>query len=316
MSIPLNEIQFYKNFDELARDVLDMAKEFMPDRLIYLTTFTETQQIILKLSETNTSIYISEGMIIERNDTVCNRIDFEKSIPLIFEDMSRETNLDNLRKALIAANINSYLGIPIILSNGKEFGTLCAVHTDASDFNKKGIQMLQRIAKLFSHYLELERIAYRDSLTGLYNRQFLYKYFEEIPATTGGTLFFLDLDGFKKINDILGHDAGDLVLREVALRLENLVQQQNGFAVRLGGDEFIINISDLSSKEEISQLAQTILSRLSSWDTQLEELQLSASIGIVTYSANENNNLKVLLKNADNALYRAKASGKNAYQFF
>ncbi|GFZ80211.1 hypothetical protein GCM10008018_27280 [Paenibacillus marchantiophytorum] len=315
MPIPLNEIQFYKNFDELAKDVLDMAKEFMPDRLIYLTTFTETQQIILKLSETNTSIQISEGMIIERNDTVCNRIDFEKSLPLIFEDMSRETNLDDLRKALIAANINSYLGIPIILSSGKEFGTLCAVHTNASVFNVKGIQMLQRIAKLFSHYLELERIAYRDSLTGLYNRQFLYKYFEEIPAT-GGTLFFLDLDGFKKINDILGHDAGDLVLREVALRLENLVQQYHGFAVRLGGDEFILNIIDISSKEETSKLAQSVLSRLSSWDTQLEELQLSASIGIVTYAANENNNLKVLLKNADNALYRAKASGKNAYQFF
>ncbi|WP_338113349.1 diguanylate cyclase domain-containing protein [Paenibacillus allorhizoplanae] len=313
--IPLNELQFYKNFDELAKDILEMAKETMPDRLIYLTSLTKKQQIILKLSESNEKIAINEGMVIKINETVCNRIDFENNAPLVFEDMSREANLDDLRQALVAANINSYLGIPIILSNGDTFGTLCAVHTNAKKINKKSITMLQRIAKLFSYYLDLERLAYRDSLTGLYNRQFLYKYFEE-SSTTGGALLFLDLDGFKKINDLYGHETGDLVLREVALRLENFVQLHQGFAVRLGGDEFVINLVDLTSRVEISKLADLLLSRLSTWDTQLEAFNLSVSIGIVLYPAGENNLLKVLLKNADNALYRAKANGKNGYQFF
>ncbi|OAS15798.1 diguanylate cyclase [Paenibacillus oryzisoli] len=315
MQILLNEVQYYKNFDELARDVLEMAKESMPDRLIYLTSLTKQQQIILKLSESHPDIRIHEGMEIEVNETVCNRIDFVNNTPLVLEDMSLETNLDNLRAALVAANINSYLGIPIILSNGDTFGTLCAVHTDAMIINKKCVTMLQRIAKLFSYYLDLERLAYRDSLTGLYNRQFLYKYFEEI-STTGGALLFLDLDGFKKINDLYGHDTGDLVLREVALRLESFVQTHHGFAVRLGGDEFIVNLVDISNREDIRALADMLLSRLSSWDTQLEAFNLSVSIGIVLYPPEENNNLKVLLKNADNALYRAKANGKNSYQFF
>lgn len=315
MLISLSELQFYKNFDELAMDVLDMAKEFMPERLIYLTTFTEKQQIILKLSEKNASIQINEGMVIEINETVCNRIDFDTNTPLMFEDMSKETCLDDLREALVGANINSYLGVPIILSNGKAFGTLCAVHTDASEFTAKSVKMLQRIANLFANYLNLERLAYRDSLTGLYNRQFLYKYFEEV-STTGGTLFFLDLDGFKKINDLYGHETGDLVLREVALRLDHFIQQHKGFAVRLGGDEFIVNLVDVSSKEEISKLADYVLSRLSTWDTQLEAFNLSVSMGIVLYPPNENNTLKLLLKNADNSLYRAKANGKNNYQYF
>lgn len=315
MPLQLNELQFYKNFDELARDVLEMAKESMPDRLVYLTSLNKQQQIILKLSESHADIGIHEGMVIEANETVCNRIDFVNNTPLVLEDMSIETNLDNLRAALVAANINSYLGIPIVLSNGDTFGTLCAVHTDAMVINKKCITMLQRIAKLFSYYLELERLAYRDSLTGLYNRQFLYKYFEEM-STTGGALLFLDLDGFKKINDLYGHDTGDLVLREVALRLESFVQPQQGFAVRLGGDEFVVNLVGVSSREEISALADVLLSRLSSWDTQLEAFNLSVSIGIVLYPADETNLLKVLLKNADNALYRAKANGKNGYQFF
>ena len=149
----------------------------------------------------------------------------------------------------------------------------------------------------------------------MYNRQFLYKYFEEV-STTGGALFFLDLDGFKKINDLYGHETGDLVLREVALRLDHFIQQHKGFAVRLGGDEFIVNLVDVSSKEEISKLADYVLSRLSAWDTQLEAFNLSVSIGIVLYPPNENNTLKLLLKNADNALYRAKANGKNNYQYF
>ncbi|CAN7662990.1 diguanylate cyclase domain-containing protein [Paenibacillus sp. LjRoot56] len=314
MLIALNELQFYKNFDELARDILEMAKETMPDRLIYLTSFTKKEQTIVKLSETNDNICIHEGMVIEIKETVCNRIDFKNNTPLVFEDMSREANLDDLRQALVAANINSYLGIPIILSNGDTFGTLCAVHTHAKKISKKSITMLQRIAKLFSYYLDLERLAYRDSLTGLYNRQFLYKYFDE-SSTTGGALLFLDLDGFKKVNDLYGHETGDLVLREVALRLENFVQQHHGFAVRLGGDEFIINLVALTNREEISKLADFLLSRLSTWDTQLEAFNLSVSIGIVLYPSNEDNLLKILLKNADNALYRAKANGKNGYQF-
>jgi diguanylate cyclase (GGDEF)-like protein len=73
---------------------------------------------------------------------------------------------------------------------------------------------------------------------------------------------------------------------------------------------------DLTSREEISKRADYLLTRLSTWDTQLEAFNLSVSIGIVLYPPDENNLLKTLLKNADNALYRAKANGKNGYQFF
>lgn len=314
MRIQLNEWQLYKNFDELSNDILDMAKEFLPDRLIYLTSFTEQEQIILKLSATDTAIQLQEGMTVPLHETVCNRIDFSRNVPLIYEDMRKEAKLDDLRLTLIKANINAYLGIPILLANGEAFGTLCAAHSEASEFSAKSIEMLQRIAKLFSYYLDLERMAFRDALTGLYNRQFLFRDFEA-GSTAGGALFFLDLDGFKQINDKLGHDAGDAVLREVADRLETFVQQQGGIAVRLGGDEFIVNMMDLTDEEEIRKLAEQLLDRLSTWDAQLAALRLSVSIGIVLYNANGVHKLDSLLKQADNALYRAKAIGKNTYQF-
>jgi diguanylate cyclase (GGDEF)-like protein len=317
MGIPINEIQLYKNFNELAIDILELAKEVMPDRLLFLSTLTNEQQIILKLSEQNSNIQIGEGMTLPINETVCHRIDFNKGIPLIFEDIRKEPCLNDIREALVEANINSYLGVPILLKNGDTFGTLCAVHEAATEFPQKSIRMIERIAKMFAYYLELERMAFRDYLTGIYNRHFLYNYFHEY-SRKGGALFFLDLDGFKKINDLHGHEAGDIILKEVALRIETIMKDKdiNGFATRLGGDEFIINIIDELSGEELCKIAEQFLSRLSTWDIQLKEFQLSASIGIVPYLAGEENNLDVLIKNVDNALYRAKAKGKNTFQFF
>jgi diguanylate cyclase (GGDEF)-like protein len=310
-----NELHMYKDFDELAKDILEMAKEFMPEQLVYLTTFTNEHQVILKLSEEYPAIQLHEGMVIQLGGTVCNRIDFENNKPLIYENMNQEASLDDIRKTLVEANINSYLGIPVILASGKPFGTICAVHQEPKIFNVNSIRMLQRIAKMFSFYLDLERMAYRDSLTGLYNRQFLYEHFESVnPAE--GALFFLDLDGFKKINDIHGHDTGDFILKEVARKLESTTKHLKGFAVRLGGDEFIVHLEGGLTIEEYSKLAENILIQLSTWDTHLEEFHLSVSIGIATYQDGKNNQLPTLLKNADDALYKMKAKGKNGYHFF
>lgn len=313
MVIPLHEIQMYRNFNELASDVLDLAKEILPDKLIYLSSFTDNQQVILKVSDADTDILVTEGRAINLDQSVCNRIDFEKNQPLVFEDVSKEASLDDLRKIYGKVNINAYVGIPISLTNGEKFGTLCAVHHKASHFDMKSISMLQKIAKMFSYYLALEKIAYRDSLTGLYNRQYLFNFFEDF-AKSGGVLFFLDLDGFKKINDANGHDTGDQVLKEVASRIEQFIKEQaDVFAVRLGGDEFIINFPQMSSREEVEKQADCLLNYLNTWNTPY---QLSASIGIVSYPASETASLETILKNADNALYRAKAAGKNTFEIF
>ncbi|WP_142829079.1 sensor domain-containing diguanylate cyclase [Planococcus soli] len=313
MATAFQELQMYKNFDELSSDVLDLAKEILPDQLLYLTSFSDTQQMILKLSNDDTNIVITEGLVINLNETVCNRIDFDNKQPLIYEDTRKESSLDSLRDALEEANIRSYLGIPISLMNGERFGTLCAVHDEESQFDKKSVELLQRIVRMFSYYLYLERFAYRDSLTELYNRRYLTKFFED-DAKAGGVLFFLDLDGFKKVNDLYGHDTGDLVLKEVASRLQLFAaEHQDAFVVRLGGDEFIVHFSNVSSREEMSKQAADVLHNLNDWD---EEYHLSASMGIVTYPVDHTDDLKILLKNADQALYDAKISGKNRYKFF
>lgn len=303
--------QMYKNFDELSRDVLDLAKEILPDQLIYLTSFTDTQQIILKLSDLDTNILLTEGMAINLEETVCDRIDFGKKQPLIYENI-KEACPGDLKKILEEANIKSYLGIPISRVNGERFGTLCAVHHKESQFDKKSIQLLQRIVRMFSYYLDLERFAFRDSLTELYNRHYLSKFFET-DSHNGGALLFLDLDGFKKVNDVHGHDTGDLVLKDVAARLQGIVKEYNDALVaRLGGDEFVVYFSGTVEQEEMNKRAERILETLSAWEA---DYLLSASIGIASFPAESDTGLTTLLKKADHALYSAKTAGKNTYKF-
>lgn len=308
-----NEYQLYKDFKEAANDILIMANRCMVNNMVYLTKISETKQTILEILDTTTGCLITKGMEIPLESTLCNRIDFTDGAPLIYDDLSMAQGLDNLRKQLVEANVNSYLGVPIILSDGKIFGTLCSVNSVPTKIREEDAMLFQKISKLFTYFLELERLAYRDGLTGLFNRQFLYNYFAQ-NSNQRGTLMFLDLDGFKAVNDTHGHDVGDLVLKETAHRLEAFVDKHHGFAVRLGGDEFIIYLIGMTDKQEIIDSANEILRCMSSWDTLLTESHLSVSIGIASYS-NESESINLLMKNADNALYRAKASGKNKYQF-
>jgi len=269
----------------------------------------------LKVSPNEDNIYINEGEQLPLTSTVCNKIDFTNGVPLVFENISEETCLDDIKDTLIKVNVNAYLGIPVILNGGETFGTLCAVHEKATKFKENSIKLIEKIAKMFSYYLELERMAYRDQLTGCYNRHFLEKYYTSFIADKGSILF-LDLDGFKEINDNLGHETGDLVLKEVSQRIERVIEQKNlnGAIFRLGGDEFIIHLVGIYNEQVLSDIAEYLVQKLSSWDFQ--ELHLTVSIGIVTYTNEKILTLNELLKKADNALYRAKASGKNTYKFF
>lgn len=313
MELNLEEIKLYENFDDLADDVLALAKEILPDKLIYINYLTDTKQITLKLSEKDSEIALEEGAEVKLEEGLCDSVDFKNNRPLVYEDISQEMSLDHLRDSFITANINAYLGIPLKLHNGERFGTLCSADTKATHFDEKTVDLMQKIAKMFSYYLELERLAFRDTLSNLYNRQFLYKYFGNIPQEEG-VLCLFDLDGFKKVNDIHGHDRGDEVLIEMGEKLARFSQMHpKALAARLGGDEFVLHFPEFMDAKALDRLAQKMLQDLESWNTDLRDTPLSSSIGVVRYSAEKALPLKQLLKEADAALYKAKHKGKNTY---
>jgi diguanylate cyclase (GGDEF)-like protein/PAS domain S-box-containing protein len=166
----------------------------------------------------------------------------------------------------------------------------------------------------------IEYLAYHDKLTGIPNRAHFQRAFEHTIATSQGqrlncALMVVDLDRFKNINDIIGHEAGDQLLKQVAARLRSCLRDGDVLA-RLGGDEFVILMQDASSPDAVSAVANKILeatSRPLVIDEQ--EFLVTASIGIST-SPHDGADLQTLLRNSDVAMYRAKESGKNGFQYF
>jgi diguanylate cyclase (GGDEF)-like protein len=236
--------------------------------------------------------------------------------PLLIEDTKNDP-VSSSMPLTEKANIGSYLGVPLFYQSGEVFGTLCALDSKPSKYNPETLKALENLSQLFTYVLDLEDKATRDQLTGLYNRHFLYQLFDEkisLDAAAKGTLMFLDLDGFKEVNDKYGHELGDIVLKEVAHRIQKCLPE-NGFGVRLGGDEFVLLLPQISDKNEIEQKAREILDIMSSWHIYEQHLSLSTSIGITLYP-DDDKKIRTLLKYADTAMYQAKEHGKNTYRFF
>ena len=166
----------------------------------------------------------------------------------------------------------------------------------------------------------VQRLAYLDDLTGLPNRAAFIDHIGEAVERARGlgsrfALLFLDLDGFKEINDSLGHDAGDHLLRQVSQRIRACLRQADRLA-RFGGDEFLVLIDPVRRRRDVEVVTRKIL-RAVATPLQLDGLMatVSASIGIAMFPEDGEDPSR-LLKNADAAMYQAKQSGRNALRFY
>ena len=126
-------------------------------------------------------------------------------------------------------------------------------------------------------------------------------------------VMFLDLDGFKQINDTLGHDGGDMLLRLVADRLVATVRQEDTVA-RLGGDEFVIALHEAIDVGQVARLVSKVIAAVSKpYEIQGTDVQMTVSVGVSVYPMH-GQDVKTLMKSADLALYEAKKAGKNDYR--
>jgi diguanylate cyclase (GGDEF)-like protein len=171
---------------------------------------------------------------------------------------------------------------------------------------------------------QLKFLATRDSLTGLYNRAYLSERMRDLfePAAADGSgrmasvaVLFVDLDGFKKVNDTAGHEAGDTLLCCVAERLSACVRRNDTLA-RVGGDEFVIVVGAYENTGHLIGLAHRILDMIAvPFAVAGNEYYLGASIGISLFPE-DGQDAATLMRNADSAMYHAKQRGRNNFQFF
>jgi diguanylate cyclase (GGDEF)-like protein/PAS domain S-box-containing protein len=206
--------------------------------------------------------------------------------------------------------------------NGDLFAALITINTT---FNADGT--VHRRVALFSDITSrkqseemLWQQANFDSLTGLPNRSLFRDHLNQEIRKAKRTgipmaLMFLDLDGFKYVNDTLGHDMGDVLLKAAAERLNSCIRESDSVA-RLGGDEFTVILSELHEPGSVERAARTILQKLAEpFSLGDEKVYVSASIGITLYPEDAVE-IEDLLKNADQAMYAAKHEGRNRYHYF
>lgn len=217
---------------------------------------------------------------------------------------------------------------PIIVLTGNDDHALAlsAVKRGAQDYLVKGkidrelLQRAMQYAVERKRYQEqLERQANYDGLTGLPNRQLLHDRLNQAVSTQRQihsiSVVFIDLDYFKVINDSLGHNSGDEVLRHVAERLRSSVRDGDTVA-RIGGDEFVLILNDQTNEDVIFRAMKRIISKVSEpMRIGNRELNITCSAGISVHPQ-DGFDVETLLRNADAAMYRAKANGRNNFQFY
>lgn len=218
------------------------------------------------------------------------------------------------------------------------------VSTDVDNQVTRLMGTVQDITDIRNTEDEVRYLAYYDPVTGLLNRRFLLQYLQfNIDAARRQhhklSLLFLDLDNFKRINDTMGHDVGDLLLQGVSKRLCQCVRsgdvvayelgyvgggkgryvvekEDENAVVRLGGDEFVVVLNSYKQVEDAAVVAERIIARLSEpFILNNKQVVVTTSIGISSFPA-DSLDVSAMLQNADTAMYHAKEQGKNRYQFF
>jgi diguanylate cyclase (GGDEF)-like protein/PAS domain S-box-containing protein len=191
---------------------------------------------------------------------------------------------------------------------------------DVIDASLHYVALISDITELKEHQQRLERMAHYDALTGVPNRVLLADRLNLAIAQArrhkrGLALVYLDIDGFKEVNDIHGHETGDQLLITLAHRLRDALREGDTLA-RLGGDEFVAVLTDLGGRDECELILTRLLNAAATpIDVRQNTFQLSASLG-VTLFPQDGGDADTLLRHADQAMYQAKQAGKNRYHLF
>jgi len=221
--------------------------------------------------------------------------------------------------------------VPILVVSAQPDSKLRALDSGAKDFISKPFDFREVKTRIHNMlevrllYKELEQysfaqesLALHDALTGLPNRRLLI---DRISLSithacrnkTAMAVMYLDLDGFKQVNDSLGHAAGDTLLRAVAKRLTSAVRQEDTVA-RLGGDEFVIALWELDHPDSVENLVSKVIQVVSQpYYIEDQAVCITVSVGIGIYPSH-GDDMETLMKGADKALYEAKHTGKNDYR--
>jgi diguanylate cyclase (GGDEF)-like protein len=305
--------QYFKQLDKVAEDVIKLLSETIDVNTIFLASNDQYSNFIVKAFNRR-AILLNAGERTPFEDVLCKLVIDNDSEPIVISNLAENAMTLNHPVTLNIGN-GSFLGAPIYKGDGEIYGTICAFDTKPYDFTAYDVRLIKTLSSLLSQTIILENLMLHDHLTGLNNGFYLTEFFNQTSkAEQQYSLLYVDLDRFKEVNDMYGHDIGDELLKKVASLFKNNVPEDS-VVVRIGGDEFVFLIP-VSTIEmiEAREFSEYLYNLLTTKAIEVEGYQLfiSASIGMTFVDPNKT--LKEIMKEADIAMYTAKRNSRTELQ--
>jgi diguanylate cyclase (GGDEF)-like protein len=242
---------------------------------------------------------------------------------VITADIATDPRWANYRDVALEHGLRACWSIPVFASDETVLGTLAFYYREVRSPTDMELGLIEDAAALAGIAIERERTqrtlvdhARRDPLTGLWNRRVMLHHLNRrrSPSDAPAVVYFIDIDGFKLVNDTLGHHAGDALLQAVAARLERITREGD-VVTRLGGDEMAIFATGVSSRGEAEAFARRLLHALEApFELAGTSFRVQVSVGVAI--ADPGTSGETLLRAADKAMYRVKSAGGNGYAIY
>ena len=306
--------------DTMTEDVYDSFVRVACDLLgapIGAVSFVDQNRVWFK------AIQGIEGVsAVPREVGFCSQTIADPSRPLCVPDLSKDARFRDNPLVNRKDGMRFYAGAPLVDQNGHALGALCVIDYEPRQPSPEMLSRLQDLAtgvsaalRLRGTLITLDAEANRDALTRLGNRRAFARRLEASGGAPGWTLMLIDLDGFKSINDVFGHPAGDTALREVAERLRTAVRQVDE-VFRLGGDEFAVLLPSPLGQADTAAIASRMHEALAApFAIDNADIPLRASIGVAVQDAAHRAMTQGVVALADSALYEAKRAGRATTRF-
>jgi diguanylate cyclase (GGDEF)-like protein len=294
---------------------------YTSDYVALLLMETETAESITSFSsDSNSDRWIRREMKVLSQEHIDQLRARDENSPIVIE-----ADVPHYLEPLAEAGMVQAIALPLWINQALA-GLLLLGHRAAGTQKRENLayarQLADQAAVALSNVRRVEEnriLAYYDSLTGLPNRVLFMEHLRQSlrRAHRDGhrvAICLMDLDEFKQINDTLGHNSGDQLLKVVAQRLTERLR--SGTVARIGGDEFAFCLTDFSGVDSPARVAQGLLSEITRpYTLRNQEVFITASVGIAIYPA-DGKELETVVKNADTAMFHAKREGRNTYQFY
>lgn len=285
-------------------------KDFYQDLLLHRD---EHITFFIDLTDINSQLYITSGDITKLGFPAKESYSFDEFMSfiepnnLLAEIEGRHSFLDDIKRKVLAIEKELYLYVPIKRAHNPLW---LSVNLDKIPLNDTDFIIFGRVYRIHEetpteiiHYQK----TYQDPLTRLFTRETLKLHLDNLTNLDNSYGLYIDIDGFKRINDIYGHDQGDQFLIDIANHFINH-WEHNVIYYRLGGDEFFVYVYD-HSEDEVIKRAHQIIKDIKTLNPKLSELRISASVGIVPIN-NITKQYHVLLNLGDHMMYTSKNKGK------